>query len=79
MRVRLTESPLQSSKEFIASTMSRTIDELPAIKAVRRRSSAVRTVKVSEDGVKVCESQARGKAVERSHYAQDNGKGSSRN
>ena len=71
MRVRLTERLLQSSKEFSTSTMSREADRVPAIKQVRFRSSAVRTVKVWEDGVKVCESQARVKAVERAHYAQD--------
>ena len=71
MRVRLTERLLQSSKDLSTSKMSREADRVPAIKQVRFRSSAVRTVKVWEDGVKVCESQARGKAVDRSHYAQD--------
>ena len=71
MRVRLTERLLQSSKELRTSMMSREADRIPAIKEVRFRSSAVRTVKVWEDGVKVCESQARVKAVERAHYAQD--------
>ena len=51
--------------------MSREADRVPAINEVRFRSSAVRPVKVWEDGVKVCESQARDKAVERTHYAQD--------
>ena len=55
MRVRLTERLLQSSKELRTSTMSRETDRIPAIKEVRFRSSAVRTVKVWEDGVKVCE------------------------
>ena len=73
MRVRLTKRLLQTRQEFSASTMSREADRVPAIKEVRFRSSAVRTVKVSEDEVKVCEShsQARDKAVERTHYAQD--------
>ena len=65
MRVQLTKRLLQSRQEFSASTMSRKVDRVPAIKDVRFRSSAVRTVKVWADEVKVCESQARGKAVER--------------
>ena len=71
VRVRLTDCLLHSRNEFGASTMSRTTGGVPAIMVVRFRLSAVRTVKVSEDGVKVCESQARVKAVERAHYAQD--------
>ena len=71
VRVRLTDCLLQSRKDFGASTMSRRTGGVPAITVVRFRSSAVRTVKVWADEVKVCESQARGKAVERTHYAQD--------
>ena len=71
VRVRLTDCLLQSRKEFGASTMGRRTGGVPAITVVRFRSSAVRTVKVWADEVKVCESQARGKAVERTHYAQD--------
>ena len=62
VRVRLTDCLLQSRKEFGASTMNRRTGGVPAITVVRFRSSAVRTVKVWEDEVNVCGSQARDKA-----------------